>query len=77
MTPIARNGHSLSDVECQMLALLLDGLTDEQVAARMGWSRRTLQRRLHTAMEKLGARSRLQAGYLLARSGFSAGSVRR
>lgn len=56
--------------ERRLMALLADGLTDESVAEKLGWSRRTLERRLKSAMGKLGARSRLQAGVLLVRSGW-------
>lgn len=53
-----------------LLALLARGCTDEDAAAKLGWSRRTLQRNLGRAMRKLGARSRFEAGFLLSRSGW-------
>lgn len=56
--------------ERRLLSLLAEGATDEIAAARLGWSRRTLERRLKAAMEKLGALSRLQAGVLLAQAGW-------
>lgn len=56
--------------ERRLMVLLAEGLTDERVAAKLGWSRRTLDRRLRAAMTKLGARSRLQAGVLLVRAGW-------
>lgn len=56
--------------ERRLLALLAEGRTDEVVADQLGWSRRTLERRLQRAMEKLGARSRFQAGVLLVRAGW-------
>lgn len=56
--------------ERRLMALFATGMTDEDVAAKLGWSRRTLQRRLQAAMDKLEARSRIQAGYRLARSGW-------
>lgn len=63
--------HSLpTPEEINLLALLVAGTTDEDAARRLGWSTRTVRRRLGTAMEKLSARSRLQAGFILARSGW-------
>ena len=57
--------------ELRMLeALVRTGSTDETVAARLGLSARTLSRRLDSVMAKLGARSRLQAGYRLAQAGW-------
>jgi DNA-binding NarL/FixJ family response regulator len=56
--------------ERRVMRLLADGLTDENAAEKLGWSRRTLDRRLRSSMEKLGAQSRLQAGVLLVRSGW-------
>lgn len=54
--------------ERRLLCLLAEGLTDELAAEKLGWSRRTLDRRLKSAMDKLGARSRLQAGVLLTKA---------
>ena len=56
--------------ERRLLGLLAQGATDEIAADKLGWSRRTLERRLKAAMEKLGAHSRLQAGVLVARAGW-------
>lgn len=56
--------------ERRLMALLATGMTDEQAANELGWSRRTLQRRLKSAMEKLGARSRVEAGVRLVRRGW-------
>jgi DNA-binding NarL/FixJ family response regulator len=49
-----------------LMDLLASGLTDENAAIRLGWTRWTLRRRLRKVMDKLSARSRLQAGYLFA-----------
>ncbi len=46
------------------MRLLAEGHTDEFVAHQMGWTRRTLQRRLKVVLDKLGAISRFQAGVL-------------
>lgn len=59
-----------TDEEALVLALLLAGSTDAAVAAAVGASGRTVRRRLRSAMAKLGATSRFDAGYRLARSGW-------
>ena len=50
--------------ERALLAILATGTTDEAAASRLGLSSRTVRRRLRTAMDKLGATSRFQAGYM-------------
>lgn len=56
--------------ELALLRLLARGFTDEVVADKLGLTGRTLRRRLRSAMDKLGASSRFDAGYKLARSGW-------
>ncbi|MDQ3981860.1 MAG: hypothetical protein M3271_04170 [Actinomycetota bacterium] len=46
-------------------------MTDEMAARRLGLSRRTFRRRLKALMDKLGARSRFQAGFMLAETGWA------
>jgi DNA-binding NarL/FixJ family response regulator len=60
----ARVATSLTRQERALLALLATGATDEAAASRLGLSSRTVRRRLRAAMDKLGATSRFQAGYL-------------
>ena len=60
--PANVDGTGLDPVERQMLQLLGDGFTDEVVARRVGLSLRTLRRMMSEIMERLGARSRFQAG---------------
>lgn len=45
-----------------LVALLLSGLTDEAISRQLGVSYRTVERRVATLMEGLGARTRFQAG---------------
>lgn len=59
-----------SPEEAQLLSLLAQGATDDVVARSLGCTRRTLQRRLRRVFEKLGARSRFQAGVLAQRAGW-------
>lgn len=56
--------------ELALLRLLARGLTDEVVAQKLGLTGRTLRRRLRSAMDKLDASSRFEAGFKLARSGW-------
>ncbi|WP_238017839.1 helix-turn-helix transcriptional regulator [Dactylosporangium sp. AC04546] len=48
--------------ERELLALLCSGSTDESAAARLGISVRTVRRMVADLMNRLGARSRFQAG---------------
>ena len=59
-----------TDDELALLRLLSRGLTDEVVAQKLGLTGRTLRRRLRSAMDKLDASSRFEAGYKLAHSGW-------
>ncbi len=60
-----------TDEERAVASLLVTGMTDEMAARRLGLSRRTFRRRLKALMDKLGARSRFQAGYMLAETGWA------
>lgn len=52
----------LSPREQELLTLLFAGSTDESAAARLGISVRTVRRTVSDIMNRLGARSRFQAG---------------
>jgi DNA-binding CsgD family transcriptional regulator len=54
--------QGLTPQERQCLVLLGQGLTDQAVAGRLGVSHRTARRMAALLMEKLGARSRFEAG---------------
>ena len=56
-----------TDLDRKILALLLSGLTDAAVAANLGLSLRTLQRRLRHLMDLTGAETRMQLGWHAAR----------
>lgn len=58
--------------ERQLLMLLAAGLKDEAVARQLGLSLRTVHRRTHALLERLGARTRFQAGVLAVRRGLIA-----
>lgn len=59
----ARNGSGdcLTTREEEVLGLMADGLTDRQIGARLGISRRTAEAHVGHVLHKLGARNRAQA----------------
>lgn len=57
-----RGGCDLTERERELLTLLSSGCTDLTVAARLGVSVRTVRRMMSEVMNRLGARSRFQAG---------------
>jgi hypothetical protein len=61
------------DVPDSIVALLIAGAADREIARRLGVSMRTVSRYVATAMHAAGARTRFQWGYFVARAG--AGSV--
>ncbi|MFF9128513.1 hypothetical protein ACF09J_35675 [Streptomyces sp. NPDC014889] len=60
----------LDRVDRQILALLHVGLTDAAIARQLGLGHRTVQRRLRALMEQVGAATRFQLGWYVARSGW-------
>jgi DNA-binding CsgD family transcriptional regulator len=54
-----------SDEECQLVNMLASGLKDETAARHLGLGVRTTRRRIAAVMDRLGAVTRFQAGYLL------------
>lgn len=63
-------GAGLTERERELLALLSVGCTDEVAAARLGISVRTVRRMMSAIMNRLGARSRFQAGIKAADRGW-------
>jgi DNA-binding CsgD family transcriptional regulator len=66
-------GAGLTERERELLALLSAGCTDESAAARLGISVRTVRRLMSGIMNRLGARSRFQAGLMTADRGWLVG----
>ncbi|AUI61011.1 helix-turn-helix transcriptional regulator [Amycolatopsis sp. BJA-103] len=60
--PESENASILTGREQELLTLLFSGTTDESAAARLGISVRTVRRMVADIMNRLGARSRFQAG---------------
>ena len=67
------NGHGggkvLSSRESEVLAMLADGLTGEEIARRLVLSPETVRTHVRNAMNKLGARTRAQAIAVAMRDG--------
>ncbi|GAA2450850.1 LuxR C-terminal-related transcriptional regulator [Streptomyces macrosporus] len=66
----ARDEHGLTPQEATVIRLLAKGHTDESVAKRIGVSARTARRIANGLMERLGARSRFEAGVRSVRLGW-------
>lgn len=62
---------ALDDLDARIVGLLVAGLTDQAVAARLDLSLRTVQRRVRVLMELTGARTRLQLGLRAGRLGWA------
>jgi PAS domain S-box-containing protein len=64
-----RQGAALSELEGEILRLLLTGATNKFAAARLGVSVRTVERQRAGALRKLGVRTLVEAAALLAPAG--------
>jgi DNA-binding CsgD family transcriptional regulator len=60
------SGAELTPQERTVIRLMAGGLTDDQIARKMGVHRRTVQRAVSKLMERLHASSRFEAGLKLA-----------
>ncbi|GAA2774743.1 LuxR C-terminal-related transcriptional regulator [Kitasatospora cinereorecta] len=68
--PDHRACHELTPQQATAVRLLADGLTDEAIAKRLGVSPRTARRLAGDLMERLGARSRFEAGVRAVQQGW-------
>lgn len=77
--PFAANDRTrasaLDDRDRELLSLLSSGCTDESAAATLGVSVRTVRRAMSSLMDRLGARSRFQAGVKAADRGWLEGEA--
>ncbi|MDZ5443869.1 helix-turn-helix transcriptional regulator [Micromonospora sp. 4G57] len=64
------DGRGMEPSERELLRILADGHTDEVAARKLGLSLRTVRRMTANVMERLGARSRFQAGVHAAQRGW-------
>jgi DNA-binding CsgD family transcriptional regulator len=69
--PTSRTGDEGEDDH--LLSMLARGLKDEAIARYLGWSLRTVRRRVARLMDELGARTRFQLGAEAVRAGRLAG----
>ncbi|MFD7019304.1 LuxR C-terminal-related transcriptional regulator [Streptomyces sp. NPDC059928] len=61
-----REAIAVSDaVKSDIIRMMIAGEDDKAIARRMGMSVRTCQRHINEIMTRIGARNRVQAGYLL------------
>ncbi|NUR48752.1 MAG: hypothetical protein HOV71_11505 [Hamadaea sp.] len=60
----------LAEDDRALLTLLVSGLKDEAIARQLGWSVRTMRRRISRLHDLLGAANRFQAGVIAARRGW-------
>jgi predicted transcriptional regulator len=61
----------IDELDGQILALLLAGMTDQALAGQLGLSLRTVQRRIRVLMDKAGVDTRIQLGWHAGRAGWA------
>jgi sugar-specific transcriptional regulator TrmB len=61
----------IDELDGQILALLLAGMTDQALAGQLGLSLRTVQRRIRVLMDKAGVDTRIQLGWHAGREGWA------
>ncbi len=69
-TPRGPTLRRLTDRDGQIIAMLAAGASDLTIARQLSISQRTVERRVRTIMEELGATTRFQAGAIAVRRGF-------
>ncbi|KGN34415.1 hypothetical protein N802_12755 [Knoellia sinensis KCTC 19936] len=69
-TPSGPALHRLTQRDGEIIALLAAGASDATIARQLAISQRTVERRVRTIMEELGATTRFQAGTNAVRRGF-------
>ena len=72
LEPPSSTTHSLSPRELQVLTLAADGLTNKEIAYRLGLSERTIQFHMNSVFNKSGTNSRTEAVALAIRNGWIA-----
>ncbi|GAA2055412.1 helix-turn-helix domain-containing protein [Catenulispora yoronensis] len=73
-SPVRRPVDGVNAQELELLRVLAQGRTDESAARHLGLSLRTVRRMVADLMERLGARSRFEAGVRAAEHGWLADS---
>jgi DNA-binding NarL/FixJ family response regulator len=72
LAPTPPAPHPFSPRELEVLALVAEGLTNKEIAYRLGLSERTVQFHINSIFNKTGAASRTEAATLALRSGWLA-----
>jgi DNA-binding NarL/FixJ family response regulator len=70
LEPPAPAAHPLSPRELQVLTLAADGLTNKEIAYRLGLSERTIQFHMNSVFNKTGTNSRTEAATYGLRQGW-------
>jgi DNA-binding NarL/FixJ family response regulator len=70
LEPGSQTGHPLTAREVQVLRLASDGLTNKEIAYRLGLSERTVQFHLSSVYSKTGTNSRAEATAVAFRRGW-------
>ena len=68
--PAPASAHPFSPRELEVLQLAAAGLTNKEIAYRLGLSERTVQFHLNTVFQKTGTSSRTEASSLALRRGW-------
>jgi len=63
--------NNLTDRELEVVLLIVQGLTNREIADRLGISRRTVHAHVTQALRKTGRRSRTQLAVLALRKGWA------
>ena len=66
-------GKQLTDREIEVVALVVEGLTNKQIGERLGISERTVEFHVSNIIEKLGAKSRVDIAVFATDWGFNEG----
>ena len=72
LEPVPAAAHPFSPRELQVLSLAAEGLTNKEIAYRLGVSERTVQFHMNSVFNKTGTGSRTEAVALALRSGWIA-----
>jgi len=70
LEPPSPAAHPLSPRELQVLTLAADGLTNKEIAYRLGLSERTIQFHMNSVFNKTGTNSRTEAATYALRQGW-------
>jgi len=70
LEPAAQAAHPLSPRELEILTLVADGLTNKEIAYRLGLSQRTVQFHLSSVFNKTNTSSRTEAASLALKQGW-------